>query len=161
MYDEIPGVPFDEKLGVIIPIDGFTTEQVKDNIVKYPHLFRLSKEIGGVKDSFYKTIEIDGILQPVAEVWDSLEVSKILPRNSEFIKEYAVRLYLMERDILGKQHNFELCGSLMPFLTLFTTPDDYIQMGYTDVVDMARQCVIARVSYKQTRNPIMRRAEHV
>jgi hypothetical protein len=48
-------------------------------------------------------------------------------------------------------------GTLKPFLTLFMPPEMYIQYGFNDVVDISRQCVLSRVSYKQSRNPILKR----
>ena len=32
------GLEFDEKLGIILPIEGFTKEQVKQNILEYQNL---------------------------------------------------------------------------------------------------------------------------
>ena len=47
-------------------------------------------------------------------------------------------------------------GTLDPFLTLFTCPEEYEHMGYTDVYQIARNCVESRVSYKQSRDPVLR-----
>lgn len=156
MYEEHSGLILDDDIGIILPITGFSPEQIKDNIIKYPHIYKLTRNIDNAFTSFYSKIEIDGELYDTLEVWDTLPDSNKLPRNSEFIKEYVVRRYLLERDILKVEHRYPLFGTLEPFLTLFTSSDDYIRMGYTDVSYIAKQCVIARVSYKRSRNPILR-----
>lgn len=156
MYENHNGLTLDDDIGIILPIVGFSPTQVKDNIIKYPHIYKLTRYMNNKFTSFYSNIEIDGELHDTLSIWDSLPDSKKIPRNSEFIKEYVVRRYLLERDILGVEHKYPLFGTLEPFLTLFTTSDDYIRLGYTDVTDIAKQCVISRVSYKRSRNPILR-----
>ena len=156
MYENHNGLTLDDDIGIILPIVGFSPTQVKDNIIKYPHIYKLTRYMNNKFTSFYSNIEIDGELHDTLSIWDSLPDSKKMPRNSEFIKEYVVRRYLLERDILGVEHKYPLFGTLEPFLTLFTTSDDYIRLGYTDVTDIAKQCVISRVSYKRSRNPILR-----
>lgn len=156
MYEEHDGLTLDPDVGIILPIIGFSPAQVKDNIIKYPHIYKLTRLIDDTLVSFYSKIEIDGVLHDTLEIWDTLPDSMKMPRNSEFIKEYVVRRYLLERDIKHIQHTYPLFGTLEPFLTLFTTSDDYIRMGYTDVTELAKQCVISRVNYKRSRNPIMR-----
>lgn len=156
MYDEHPGLTLDSDVGIILPITGFSPAQVKDNIIKYPHIYKLTRFIDGTFISFYSQIEIDNELHDTLEVWDTLPDSKKMPRNSEFIKEYVVRRYLLERDILHVEHKYPMFGTLEPYLTLFTTSDDYIRMGYADVAALAKQCVESRVSYKRSRNPIIR-----
>lgn len=156
MYENHDGLTLDDDIGIILPIVGFSPIQVKDNIIKYPHIYKLTRYMNNKFTSFYSNIEIDGELHDTLSIWDSLPDSKKMPRNSEFIKEYVVRRYLLERDILGVEHKYPLFGTLEPFLTLFTTSDDYIRLGYTDVTDIAKQCVISRVSYKRSRNPILR-----
>ena len=156
MYENHNGLTLDDDIGIILPIVGFSPTQVKDNIIKYPHIYKLTRYMNNRFTSFYSNIEIDGELHDTLSIWDSLPDSKKMPRNSEFIKEYVVRRYLLERDILGVEHKYPLFGTLEPFLTLFTTSDDYIRLGYTDVTDIAKQCVISRVSYKRSRNPILR-----
>lgn len=157
MYEPVPGLDYDEDLGVIFPIEGYSFDEIKDNIVKYPHIFKLTRIVDDQIVSLYTTIEIDGQLFNTSSVWNTLPESSCIPRTSEFVKEYVVRRYLLERDIRGMVHKYPMYGSLDPFLTLFTTPDDYIKLGYTDILGMAKQCVLSRVSYKQTRNPVLRR----
>lgn len=160
MYVPVSGMDYDEILGNIIPVSGFTTEQVRDNIIKYPHFFKLTRIVNGEMVSFYSHIEIDGKLHKTMDVWKDLPDSAKIPRNADFIKEYVVRRYLLERDINGVEHKYPMFGKLDPFLTLFTTPDNYIQLGYKNSENIGRRCVISRVAYKQSRNPILRRCTH-
>lgn len=157
MYQPTPGIELHPQLGLILPIQGYTRDQLIDNIIKYPHLFRLLKCIDNEVVSFYKTIEIDGSLYPVSEIWNDLPESSIIPYTADFVKEYVVRRYLLERDISNVKHRYLMYGSLDPFLTLFSTTDDYIRWGYPDILDIAKSCVRARISYKQSRNPVIRK----
>lgn len=161
MYEIIDGIDYDEELGALLPICSFTRDQIRDNIIKYPHLYKLVREIDGQLVSFYSHIEINGELVKTLEIWDSLPESKIIPRQPEFIKEYVVRRYLLERDILGVQHKYPLFGTLDPYLTLFMPSDDYIRYGYTDTHNIVIQCVKSRVSFKQSRNPVIRRLSSI
>lgn len=157
MYEPHPGMTLDPIVGLILPIEGFTESQVAENIIQYPHLFKLLRDVDGELKSFYSSIEIDGELHKVMDIWDTLPEAKIIPYNKDFVKEYVVRRYLLERDIKHIQHRYSMYGTLDPFLTLFTTIDDYIHMGYIDPVEIARKCVKSRISYKQSRNPVLRR----
>lgn len=161
MYEPCGKLVLDSKLGLILPIKGYTKKQLVDNLVKYPHIFRLLKQVDGNLDSFYSTIEIDGELHKISDVWSTLPESKDIPYTKEFVKEYVVRRYLLERDIKGIDHKYKLYGTLDPYLTLFTSMDDYISMGYNDIIQMAKDCVQSRVRYKQSRNPIIRRLDNV
>ena len=123
------------------------------------HLYRLRKiSPEGVVSKFFTTIEIDGECYPVEDVWDVLPESKCIPRTAEFVKEYVVRRYLLEEQA-GVKHNYRMFGSLDPFLTLFMPYTQYAERGYTDVLSIVKQCVVSRVNYKQSRNPILRRIE--
>lgn len=157
MYDKIEGLDFDNVLGIIFPITNFSSKQIKDNIIKYPHFYKLKRKVNDKFTSFYSHIEIDGTLYDTLEIWDTLPESKKIPKTTEFIKEYVVRRYLLERDELHIQHKYPMFGSLDPFLTLFTTPQEYQQFGKWNVEEIARSCVSARVQYLQTRNPILRK----
>lgn len=156
MYNPIPGLAYDEDLGVILKINGFTDDQVRQNIIKYPHLYKLQKLIDGQPSVFYTTIELDGELHNIADAWNLLLDTKLIPYTADFVKEYVVRRYLIERDG-GVKHKYPLVGYLDPFLTLFAPPAKYVEWGYSDVVDNARRCVESRVRYKQSRNPVLRR----
>ena len=159
MYEAIPGFHYHHQLGVVLPIEGYTQEQLIDNIIKYPHLFKLSKIKDGEVISFYSTIEIDGELKKISEIWKVLPDTVKIPYNTDFVKEYVVRRYLLERDVKGIEHKYPMFGELNPFLTLFSTMSDYIHWGYKDVTGIARQCVNSRVAYKRSRNPVIRRVE--
>ena len=156
MYERHQGLDYDEDLGCIIPIRGFSKEQIVDNIIRYPHFYKLKRLNDGILTSFYEDIEIDGELLSISTVWDSLPESKIIPRQSDFIKEYVIRRYLLEEEN-GVDHKYKLYGRLDPFLTLFMPPERYIERGYTDTTEIVKQCVRSRVAFKQSRNPILKR----
>ena len=161
MYVRQDGLPYDDDLGVIIPIEGYTLEQCKENIIKYPHFYKLARYDASCLDnngfrSFYSFIEIDGKLVDTLEVWNSLEISKKIPTTTEYIKEYVVRKYLLDRDIGHKKYKYPMFGTLDPFLTLFMPASDYQKYGY-DIIETARACVNSRISFKQSRSPILRR----
>lgn len=158
LYTPQTNMDFDKDLGVILPIDDYSREQVVENIIKYPHLYKLAREQNGELVSFYAFMEIDGELKDVVEIWDSLEISKWIPKNVDFIKEYVVRKYLMDIEHKGATYKYPLFGTLDPFLTLFMPASEYAKRGY-DVVDLAKKCVQSRVSYKQSRSPIIRRIQ--
>ena len=156
MYQPVDGIKLDPEVGLILPIKGFTERQVLDNIIKYPHIFRLKRIVNDEQVSFYQHIEINGELLPVEDVIDTLPEFKKIPKTPEFIKEYVVRRYLLERDLRKVDHKYPVYGTLDPFLTLFTTPGIYTKYGYTNHAEMARSCVKCRVSYLQSRNPFIR-----
>ena len=147
----------DKKIGYIIPIEGYSPNNLLDNIIQYPHFYKLMRIVNDNIVNMYDSIEIDGTLYNILEIWDDLAISKIVPKTSEFIKEYVVRRYLLERDIKGIKHKYPLFGELRPFLTLFMPPEDYASYGYNNPVELARACVESRIKYKQSRNPILRR----
>lgn len=159
MYEPISGIKLHPILGLILPIKEYTEQQLIENLLQYPHFFKLAREIDGKQCSFYSHIEIDGELVNILDVWDDLPESQIIPKQADFIKEYVVRRYLLERDIDGISHKYPLFGDLDPFLTLPLTTSDYMDFGYTDLVKLARQCVASRVNYKVSRNPIVRRLD--
>ena len=156
MYEPQTNMDFDKDLGVILPIDDYSREQVVDNIIKYPHLYKLVREQNNELISFYAYMEINGELKDTLEVWDSLEISKWIPKHADFIKEYVVRKYLMDIEYKGIKYKYPLYGSLDPYLTLFMPAEEYAKRGF-NVVDLAKRCVESRVSYKQSRSPILRR----
>lgn len=158
--DPIEGLDYEPDIGVLVPIEGFTREQIVDNIIKFPHFYKLTREIDGKLENFYNYIEIDGELFKVLDVWDSLPDTQSIPRKAEFIKEYVVRRYLLEKHVKGIEHKYPMFGNLEPFLTLFMPADMYAKKGYTDPEFLARQCVLSRVSYKKSRNPILRRLNY-
>lgn len=160
LYIPQTNMDFDKDLGVILPIDDYSKEQIIDNIIKYPHLYKLVREQktnnGSELVSFYAYMEIGGELVDTLSIWDSLEISKWIPKNAEFIKEYVVRKYLMDIEYKGAKYNYPIYGTLDPYLTLFMSAEDYMRRGF-DAIDLAKQCVKSRVSYKQSRSPVLRR----
>lgn len=156
MYEPVGGLTVDPDLGVMIPVAGFTDEQLIDNIIRYPHFYKLQRIVNGDIRSFYTDIEINGELIPIQEAWDSLPESNIIPKQSEYIKEYVVRRYLLEKE-KGLTHNYPMYGTLNQFLTLFMPIEGYTKFGYNDPLYIAKQCVNSRVSFKRSRNPILRR----
>lgn len=160
MYEDI-GLPKDEQFGNIIPIEGYTNDQILKCIIEYPHLYKLARHQKGLQSntdypSFYGWMEINGELIPTMDIWDSLEISKQIPRQAEYVKEYIVRKYLLDRDIGHIYFKYPLYGELLPFLTLVMPAEEYVKRGY-DPIEIARQCVISRVAFKQSRNPVIRR----
>ena len=158
-YNEYEGLGYDEQFGTILPISQFSQEDVLDNIIKYPHLYNITRKIGNEYVPFQKYIEINGELLETQEVWNTLPESLMIPKDitilKDFIKDYVIRRYLLERDH-GIKHKYEMANELDPFLTLVMPSSDYIRHGYTDIVDLARKCVKSRVRYKQSRNPALR-----
>lgn len=157
MYDNVDGLTLHHSLGLLLPICGVPESTLIDNIIQYPHLFQIMREIDNKLVNFYQYIEIDGELYNVLDVWDNLPDTKNIPKNKEFIKEYVIRRYLIERDIFHKDHKFKMYGLLDPFITLFMPASGYSLYGYDDPIELAKSCVTARVNYKQSRNPIVRR----
>lgn len=160
MYEHIEGLDYEDDIGVLLPIEGYTRDQLVDNIIQYPHFYKLSRMIGDNMYSFYTHIELDGQLCGILDVWDSLSDTRKIPRQKEFIKEYVVRKYLLDLTIKKVEYKYPLYGSLDPFLTLFMPADNYVQRGYSDIEQIAKQCVVSRVKYKQSRNPVIRRLDH-
>ena len=157
MYVPVEGIYKHPVLGNILPIDGYDKKTLIDNVVKYPHFYKVQRMVNGRSVNFFKYIEIDGELKRTLDVWDSLPEASIIPRNIEFIKDYVIRRYLLERDVKGIKHNYPIVGELNPFITLFTTKEEYCSMGYTDLVSIARKCIDSRIAFYRSRNPIIRR----
>lgn len=162
MYEKKEGITLDPDFGLLVPVDGYTDAEVRDCIIRYPHIFKL-KRVGpdGNLISFYNHIEIDGELIDTLEAWSFLPEAKVLDFDSmstrqeqlEFMKEYAIRRYLLERDVRGIKHKYPVVGELPEFVTLFMPADMYVNEGFKDPVELARTCVRSRVSYLASRNP--------
>lgn len=157
MYNEIEGIELHPILGLLLPIHGYSREEIIDNIIKYPHIHRIMREIDGNIVPLYSNIEIDGKLQPITAIWKSLLESDSIPYRAEFVKEYVVRRYLLERDMNKIEHNYPIYGDFDPYLTLFMPYQEYKQFVKLSDIELARACVNARVSYKRSRNPVLRR----
>lgn len=157
MYEDVKGIKRHPDLGLLIPILDFSEEEIQNNIVEYPHLYRLSKVVDGEITNFYSSIEIDGKLYSTSDVWKDIPECKNIPYTPDFVKEYVTRRYLLERDIKHIKHEYPMYGELIPFLTLFMPKEKYIELGYSEIEDIAKKCVESRVHYKQSRNPVIRR----
>ena len=157
-YERMSQFEYDDTLGVIFPILDFTVEEIKDNIIKYPHLHNLMKQVNDDFQPFYSTLEIDGELYDVKtrEVWDSIPDLARLPFNIDFLKEYVIRRYILEKDLRQQEHKYHMFGTLEPFITMFMPPEEYEARGY-DSKFVAKSCVASRVSYFRSRNPILRK----
>ena len=64
------------------------------------------------------------------------------------------------KDVDKIKHRYPMYGTLDPYLTLFMPASDYASLGYLDATELAKKCVEARVSYKQSRNPVIRRLKN-
>lgn len=157
MYNEVEGIELHPILGLLLPIHGYSREEIIDNIIKYPHIHRIMREIDGNIVPFYSNIEIDGKLQPITAIWKSLLESDTIPYRAEFVKEYVVRRYLLERDVKKIEHNYPIYGDFDSYLTLFMPYQQYKQFVKLSDIELAKACVNARVNYKRSRNPILRR----
>lgn len=161
MYEPQEGFTVHPKLGFIPKISGFTEEQVIDNIIKYPrfcHIFRMIDDPdrfrGEKRISFISRIEVDGELLRLKEAINTVEDMKNLPDINVFYYDYIVRRYLLERDYHTVEHKYPLDGYLQPFTVLFMTPEEYAELGYTDALDLAKQCVKHRVQFYQSIHPL-------
>ena len=159
MYEKVDGLYYDTDIGTILPIEGYTLEQCIDNVIKYPHLFQLKRFVKNEWVMFSSYIEINGELLPSVSAWNDIPDSNKIPAHPEYIYEYVLRRYLLERDIGKVYHKYDLWGTLDPFLTLFAPADWYAKHGYKDSLDIAKKCVDSRVSFLRSRNPIIRKIQ--
>ena len=161
MYQLQEGLEYDEDLGLIIKINGFSKKLVKENILKYPHIVHLDRQVTlkgeNVTIPFWKHIEIDGEIIQTSSVWKEMEDTRDLPQTESFMNEYVVRKYLLERDS-GVNHKYKMRGDLSEFITLYAPPAYYEDKGY-DPIEVGRQCVRSRVLFKKSRNPILNHVE--
>lgn len=158
MYEPVPGIELDPTLGLILPIEGFTAKQIKANIIEYPHFHNLIRIVDDQPQPFHAAMEVDGELIDLStrESWVSSKCLSKLPFSVDVLKEYVIRRYLLERDIKHIEHKYPMFGTLDKFLTLFMPAEMYKQYKY-DPDSVAKSCVAARISYFQSRNPMLRR----
>lgn len=149
----------DPVFGYVPCIEGFSKQQVIDNIIQYPQFNYLYRCIDNRRISFFKRIEIDGKLYSIDEAMLLDNCLKHLPQNKFIIKDYIIRKYLLERDIKHVDHISKLFGTFTPFLTLIGPPKFYIDHGYTDILQIAKQCVAGRVQFYRSRNPLLKGVE--
>lgn len=162
MYQQYDKLDYVHGLGVIIPIPGFTDEQLKRNIVKYPHFDIPDRwvTVNGKEKCipFWQHIEIDGEMHKTTSVWGEFPGTENLPKTEAFMNEFVVRRYILEMEYHKVQFKHKMRGTLGEFLTLYDTADYYSNLGY-DPIEIGRQCIMSRQSYKYTRNPVIRKYE--
>lgn len=166
------GFTTDPIFGFIPKIEGFTEEQVIDNIIKYPSLdstTRLKirpKSVGTIyyPQSFYHDIEIDGELIDCKKITEQIceripDIDKFIHAGAAYypiIWDYIVRKYLLERDILHIEHKYPMYGDLQPFACLCLSADEYVKRGYTDdIEEFAYNHVKSRIHYLESINPVI------
>lgn len=169
------GFTTDPIFGFIPKIEGFTEEQVIDNIIKYPSLdsttrLKIRPKTTNMKypQPFYHDIEIDGELIDCKKITE--EICERIPDIGRFIHagaayypiiwDYIVRRYLLERDILHMEHKYPMYGDLQPFASLCLSADEYVKRGYTDdIEEFAYNHVKSRIHYLESINPVITKYE--
>lgn len=169
------GFTTDPILGFIPKIEGFTEEQVIDNIIKYPSVdsttrLKIRPKTTNMKypQPFYHDIEIDGELIDCKKITE--EICERIPDIFRFIHagaayypiiwDYIVRRYLLERDILHMEHKYPMYGDLQPFACLCLSADEYVKRGYTnDIEEFAYNHVKSRIHYLESINPVITKYE--
>lgn len=149
-------IEVDEVLGYIPVINGYTREQIVDNIIKYPQFTYWYRQEGRDRTPFTKYVEIDGELIPRMK-W--LRESKDpdlnnIPGNDYFIKDYLYRKYILDEEYGGIIHKYPPFGTYGPFMSLFMPKELYQKFGYKDVASIGRQCVQNRIDFFRSRNPL-------
>lgn len=149
-------IEVDEVLGYIPVINGYTREQIIDNIIKYPQFTYWYRQEGRDRTPFTKYMEIDGELVPRMK-W--LRESKDpdlnnVPGNEYFIKDYMYRKYILDEEYGGIKHKYPPFGTYGPFMSLFMPTELYQKFGYKDVANIGRQCVQNRIDFFRSRNPL-------
>ena len=157
LYQKVEGFDWDPVLGYIPKILDFTKEQIVENLIKYPKFNYMYREFGeDNRVNFTSFLESNENLVPLKVAVEVVPDMVALPKSKIFYMDYIVRRYLLERDVLGIEHKFPMYGTFDPFMTLFTTMEEYAALGYSDFESMAKQCVIGRVKFYQSRNPLVR-----
>lgn len=169
------GFTTDPIFGFIPKIEGFTEEQVIDNIIKYPSLdsttrLKIRPKTTNMKypQPFYHDIEIDGELIDCKKITE--EICERIPDIGKFIHagaayypiiwDYIVRRYLLERDILHMEHKYPMYGDLQPFASLCLSADEYVKRAYTDdIEEFAYNHVKSRIHYLESINPVITKYE--
>lgn len=149
-------IEVDEVLGYIPVINGYTREQIIDNIIKYPQFTYWYRQEGRDRTPFTKYVEIDGELVPRMK-W--LRESKDpdlnnVPGNEYFIKDYMYRKYVLDEEHGGIKHRYPPFGTYGPFMSLFMPKELYHKFGYKDAASIGRQCVQNRIDFFRSRNPL-------
>ena len=93
-----------------------------------------------------------------SDVWDTNKKFSGLPKNKAVIEDVVVRNYILKQSSKSKdKYQFGIYGELLPHLMLFLPIDVYADFGYKDPIDLARQCVMSRVAYIRSRNPVLQK----
>lgn len=159
LYHSVDGLDFDEDLGVIFHIKGFTKKQMIKNIIEYPHIFQFDRWVRKNGDittiPFWKHIELNGEMKSSSSIWGTNELpdTKKIPKTPLFMNEYIMRKYILEENKCI-EHKYKMRGELWPFLTLYAPPEYYERYGYDPLV-VGRKCIQARQHLCMTRNPII------
>lgn len=160
MYKEYPGLDYDPELGTVIPIPGYSIDELIQNLIEYPH-FDIPDRIVTISGKetiipFWQHIEIDGEMHKTTSVWGEFPGTEKLPKTEAFMNEFVVRRYIL--DTINSKQDFKhiMRGTLGKFLTLYDVPEYYEKKGY-DPIEIGRTCIESRRSYKYTRNPVIRK----
>ena len=159
MYQKYEGLKYDDDLGVIFPIAGYSEKRIRKNIIEYPHLENVERivKIKG-KDTvipFWKYIEVNREIVPTISIWNEFADTLKLPKTESFMNEYVVRKYLLDLEYGKVKPKYDIRGSFDSFLTLYAPPAYYRAHGY-DPIEVGRKCIESRKSYKYSRNPVVR-----
>lgn len=157
MYRHIPNCYYHPLLGAILPIEGYTVEQLIDNIIKYPFVDELCRRNAkNQRYTLWNRVEVNGELVPAEKIWNTLPISELVPHSSKLGREYFSRKYLLDRDIKGVKYKYPIENDLQPYVILFMPPEAYESLGYNDLVGMGRQCLENRRKYIRSMNPIIK-----
>ena len=149
-------IEVDEVLGYIPVINGYTREQIIDNIIKYPQFTYWYRQEGRDRTPFTKYVEIDGELVPRMKWLRESKDADLnnVPGNEYFIKDYMYRKYILDEEYGGIKHKYPPSGTYGPFMSLFMPKELYQKFGYKDVASIGRQCVQNRIDFFRSRNPL-------
>lgn len=149
-------IEVDEVLGYIPVINGYTREQIIDNIIKYPQFTYWYRQEGRDRTPFTKYVEIDGELVPRMKWLRESKDADLnnVPGNEYFIKDYMYRKYILDEEYGGIKHKYPPFGTYGPFMSLFMPKQLYQKFGYKDAASIGRQCVQNRIDFFRSRNPL-------
>lgn len=149
-------IEVDEVLGYIPVINGYTREQIIDNIIKYPQFTYWYRQEGRDRTPFTKYVEIGGELVPRMKWLRESKDADLnnVPGNEYFIKDYMYRKYILDEEYGGIIHKYPPFGTYGPFMSLFMPKELYHKFGYKDVASIGRQCVQNRIDFFRSRNPL-------
>lgn len=169
------GLDIDPILGWIPKISGFTREEVIHNIIAYPQISVMQKDIDEAAFDyapFYTTIEIDDELQPInIDTVKSIPDLDGIPFDPVYIQDYVNRRYLLERDVKHIEHKYPDVGNLteyccinMPY-TWYNKLHTDLKLGKADPLPSSKISLMKlgmknRIQYLRDANPIIARYEN-